>query len=86
MGRQPRTDDCSYAVCLDRMVTREIAIRHEGGGRKSYRSAMGILLIALMSLTSFSGCGSGKKSATPEQKEELRQKMIKNAERQQREG
>jgi hypothetical protein len=47
---------------------------------------MAVLLIALISLTSFVGCGSAKKDATPEQKEEQRQKMIQNAERQRREG
>jgi hypothetical protein len=73
-------------VNLDRMPTRRIAIRRDGRGRQFYRSAMAILLIALISFTSFSGCGSGKKPPTPEQKEELRQKMIKNAQRQQREG
>ena len=47
---------------------------------------MAILLIVMISLTSFAGCGGSKKTTTPEQKEEQRQKMIKNAERQQREG
>jgi hypothetical protein len=47
---------------------------------------MAILLIALLSFTSFAGCGSSKKAPTPEQKEEQRQKMIKNDERQRREG
>jgi hypothetical protein len=48
--------------------------------------ATAILLIALNSLTSIAGCGAGKKEVSPQQKEEMRQKMIKNAERQQREG
>jgi hypothetical protein len=81
-----RTDDRSYEVSLDGMPTRKIVIRPDGRVRKFYRSAMAILLIALLSLTSFSGCGSSKKSPTPEQKEEQRQKMIQNAERQRREG
>jgi hypothetical protein len=53
---------------------------------KSYWTTTVIVLIALISLTSVAGCGSGKKSVTPEQKEELRQKMIKNADRERREG
>jgi hypothetical protein len=44
------------------------------------------LLIGLVSFTSLSGCSGGKKEASPQQKEEMRQKMIKNAERQRREG
>jgi hypothetical protein len=51
-----------------------------------FRCPISILLIVVVSLTSFPGCGSSKKTATPEQKEELRQKMIKNAERERREG
>jgi hypothetical protein len=57
-----------------------------GRGMKTYWTTMAVLLIALISLTSFAGCGSGKKAPTPEQKEEQRQKMIKNAERERREG
>ena len=53
---------------------------------KTYWTTMAVLLIALISLTSFAGCGSGKKPLTPEQKEEQRQKMIKNADRERREG
>ena len=68
------------------MPGRKLTIRRDGVGRTFYGSAMVILLIGLLSLTSFSGCGSGKKPPTPEQKEELRQKMINNAQRQQREG
>jgi len=47
---------------------------------------LAVLMIGLVSLVSLSGCGGGKKEATPEKKEEMRQKMIKNAERQRREG
>ena len=68
------------------MPTRKIAIRRDGRGRKVYWSAMAILLIALLSLTPLAGCGSSKKAPTLEQKEEQRQKMINNAERQRREG
>jgi hypothetical protein len=39
-----------------------------------------------MSFAWFAGCGSVKKTATPQQKEEQRQKLIKNAERERREG
>jgi len=53
---------------------------------KTYWTTMAVLLIALISLTSLAGCGSGKKDATPQQKEEQRQKMIKNADRERREG
>jgi hypothetical protein len=49
-------------------------------------SRTAILLIVVMSLPSFAGCGSSKKAPTPEQKEEQRQKMIKNADRERREG
>ena len=49
-------------------------------------SAIVILLTVIMSLNSFSGCGSGAKTATPQQMEEHRQKHIKNAERERREG
>lgn len=45
-----------------------------------------MLLFALISFISFAGCGSSKKAPTPEQKEEQRQKMIKNADRERREG
>jgi len=45
-----------------------------------------VLIIGLSSLTSLSGCGGGKKEVTPEKKEEMRQKMIKNADRERREG
>jgi hypothetical protein len=53
------------------------------------KSPIAILLIVAMSLSSFSslaGCSGGTKTVTPQQKEELRQKMIKNAERERREG
>jgi hypothetical protein len=68
------------------MATRKIATTINSRGRKFYRSAMAILLIAWIPFTSFSGCGSRKKTPTPEQKEQQRQKMIENAKRQQREG
>jgi len=48
-----------------------------------------ILLIVVMSLStlvSLSGCSGGTKTASPQQKEEQRQKMIKNADRERREG
>jgi hypothetical protein len=53
------------------------------------RSPIAILLIVVVSLSSLSslaGCSGSTKTVTPQQKEEMRQKMIKNAERQQREG
>jgi ABC-type oligopeptide transport system substrate-binding subunit len=56
---------------------------------KMSKSPIAILLIvvvSLSSLVSFAGCSGGTKTATPEKKEEMRQKMIKNAERQKREG
>jgi len=43
-------------------------------------------MIGLSSLISLSGCGGGKKEVTPEKKEEMRQKMIKNADRERRES
>jgi hypothetical protein len=45
-----------------------------------------ILLVVVMLFISSIGCGSDKKALTPEKKEEQRQKMIKNAERERREG
>jgi hypothetical protein len=44
------------------------------------------LLIVVTLSGSFAGCGSSKKEVTPQQKEELRQKLIKSAERERREG
>ena len=45
-----------------------------------------MLLVVAMVFTSSIGCGNDTKPMTPEKKEEQRQKMIKNAERQRREG
>jgi hypothetical protein len=42
-------------------------------------------LIVLTSVIASAGCG-GKPTPTPQQKEEQRQKLIKNAERERREG
>ena len=53
---------------------------------KSPAAILLIVVVSLSSLVSLAGCGGGTKTATPEKKEEQRQKMIKNAERQRREG
>ena len=68
------------------MFTRKTVTKRIDRNIKSYSSAMAILLVALISFAAFPGCGSSKKAPTPEQKEEQRQKMIKNAERERREG
>jgi hypothetical protein len=60
--------------------------RHEGQVVRTVWRTIAFLLVAVLSITSFSGCGSSKKPPTSEQKEEQRQKMIKNAERERREG
>ncbi len=52
---------------------------------KSRRSSISILLVLVIMVTSFSACGT-KKAPTPQQKEAQRQKLIKNAERERREG
>jgi hypothetical protein len=70
----------------EKKLTRATATNWDGRCMRTYWTTMAVLLIALISLTSFAGCGSGKKTPTPEQKEEQRQKMIKNAERERREG
>jgi len=45
-----------------------------------------IVVVLISPLISLAGCSGGAKTATPEQKEELRQKMIKNADRERKEG
>jgi hypothetical protein len=59
---------------------------HEDHGVRTVRRTIALFLVAILSITSFPGCGSGKEPPAPEKKEEMRQKMIKNAERQRREG
>ena len=87
MECQLRTKDgTSVVVKQGSTCTRTAISNGDGRGMKTYWTTMAVLLIALISLTSFAGCGGAKKDATPEQKEEQRQKMIKNAEREQREG
>lgn len=73
---------------MNRFSSRE-TINVNGCRMKLSKSPIAILLIVVMSLSSLvslAGCTGGTKSATPQQKEELRQKMIKNAERERREG
>ena len=50
------------------------------------RLPVSVFLIGVTLLAAFPGCSAGKKEVPPQQKEEMRQKMIKNAERQKREG
>jgi hypothetical protein len=58
----------------------------DGCSMKNYWSPRTIVLIALISFSSLTGCGDGKQPITPEQKEQKRQKMIQNAERERRES
>ena len=67
-------------------MARTTANGHHGHGVRMVRKSIAFLLVAVLSIISFSGCGSSNKPASPEQKEEQRQKMIQNAERQRREG
>jgi len=67
-------------------MARTTANGYEGEGVRNVRRTIAFLLVAVLSITSFPGCGSGKEPPTPEKKEEMRQKMIKNAERERREG
>jgi hypothetical protein len=53
---------------------------------KRFLCVLAMLLPTLTSVAPFAGCASAKKESSPQQKEEMRQKMIKNAERQRREG
>jgi hypothetical protein len=53
---------------------------------KSSHSATIILVTAWMTFLPLAGCGGKKNAPAPEQKEEQRQKLIKNAERMQRES
>ena len=53
---------------------------------KARRSPVCIVLIVVALSALFPGCGGAKKAATPEQREEMRQKAMKNADRQRREG
>jgi hypothetical protein len=64
-------------------------VNENGCGMNLWKLPAAILLIvviSLSSLVSFTGCSGGTKTASPQQKEEQRQKMIKNAERERREG
>jgi hypothetical protein len=76
---------CS-AKKYEKMMARTTANGHDGHDKRTVRRTIAFLLVAVLSVTSFAGCGSGKQPPAPEKKEEMRQKMIKNAERQRREG
>jgi hypothetical protein len=86
MECQPRTND--DISCLGRGNNRNRAATSERSGcyMNSSRSLSVILLIVVVSLTSFAGCGGNKKAATPQQLEEHRQQQLKNADRERREG
>jgi hypothetical protein len=68
------------------MMARTTAIGHDGHGVPTVRSAIAFFLVTVLSISSFAGCGRGTEPPTTEKKEEMRQKMIKNAERERREG
>jgi hypothetical protein len=64
-------------------------IKENGCHMNLSKSPIATLLIIAISLSPFislTGCSGNAKTVTPQQKEEQRQKMIKNAERQRREG
>jgi|tagenome__1003787_1003787.scaffolds.fasta_scaffold20982061_6 hypothetical protein len=70
-------------------VSSRTTINENGCGMNLWKAPAPILLIVVMSLStlvSLSGCSGGTKTASPQQKEEQRQKMIKNADRERREG